>query len=236
MCGNLCILRGRSILGLIDRRIGPILASLDVSRSVERLATASSVLSAVTTEQERIRVFWTLSDGSSRLKQLLAELSDSGLRQRQLAAIEASATQLTANYIALDAGVRQRLQVIGAIKDQMRRAFDTREEIQRLLSPTPPIPDSEIDRPAVSPDEEQVHSPSDAQSLVAELSAERLERRVQQQVSDVMDPWHRRRWTIKSSTCSPWRSVCAAPCRKSTPAHEVSIRICRRCSFPRSTR
>ena len=172
---------------LIDRRIGPILASLDVSRSVERLATASSVLSAVTTEQERIRVFWTLSDGSSRLKQLLAELSDSGLRQRQLAAIEASATQLTANYIALDAGVRQRLQVIGAIKDQMRRAFDTREEIQRLLSPTPPIPDSEIDRPAVSPDEEQVHSPSDAQSLVAELSAERLERRVQQQVSDVMD-------------------------------------------------
>lgn len=64
------------------------MASLDASRSAERLATASSALSAVTTEQERIRVFWTLSDGSSRLKQLLAESSDGGLRQRQLAAIE----------------------------------------------------------------------------------------------------------------------------------------------------
>lgn len=177
---------GRS-LELIDRRIGPILASLDVSRSVERLATASSALSTVTTEQERVRVFWTLSDGSSRLKQLLAELSDSGLRQRQLAAIEASATQLTANYIALDAGVRQRLEVIGAIKDQMRRAFDAREEIQRLLSPNPPIPDSEIDRPAASPDEEQIQPSSDAQSLGADLLEERSVRRVQQQVSDVID-------------------------------------------------
>jgi signal transduction histidine kinase len=178
---------GRS-LELIDRRIGPILASLDVSRSVERLATTSSALSTVTTEQERIRVFWTLSDGSSRLKQLLAELSDSGLRQRQLAAIETGATQLTANYIALDAGVRQRLEVIGAIKDQMRRAFDAREEIKRLLSPNPPIQDSEIDRPAVSPDEEQVQPPpKDAQSLVADLLEERSVRRVQQQVSDVID-------------------------------------------------
>jgi signal transduction histidine kinase len=177
---------GRS-LELIDRRIGPILASLDVSRSAERLAIASSALAAVTTEQERIRVFWTLSDGSSRLKQLLAELSDSGLSQRQLAAIEASATQLTTNYIALDAGVRQRLQVIGAIKDQMRRAFDAREEIRRLLSPTRAPHDSDIDRPSADPGEDQAEPPGDAQSPQAELLEERTERRMQQQVSDVID-------------------------------------------------
>jgi signal transduction histidine kinase len=177
---------GRS-LELIDRRIGPILASLDVSRSAERLATASSALAAVTTEQDRIRVFWTLSDGSSRLKQLLAELSDSGLSQSQLAAIEASATQLTANYIALDAGVRQRLQVIGAIKDQMRSAFDAREEIKRLLSPTRLPHDSDIDQPSADPGDGQAQPASDAQSPEAELSEERTERRLQQQVSDVMD-------------------------------------------------
>ncbi len=177
---------GRS-LELIDRRIGPILASLDVSRSVERLATASSVLSTVTTEEDRVRVFWTLSDGSSRLKQLLAELSDSGLRQRQLAAIEDGATQLTANFIALDAVVRQRLQVIGAIRDQMRRAFDTREEIQRLLSPAPPSYEIEIDRPAGGPGDEQAQPPGDAQPLIADLLEERLERRVLQQVLEATD-------------------------------------------------
>lgn len=177
---------GRS-LELIDRRIGPILASLDVSRSAERLAIASSALSAVTTEQERVRVFWTLSDGSSRLKQLLGELSDSGLSRRQLAAIEASATQLTTNYIALDAAVRQRLQVIGAIKEQMRNAFDAREEIRRLLVPSRPTYDSDIDQPAVMPGEDQVQTPSEAQSPEAELQEERAERRVQQQVSDVID-------------------------------------------------
>ncbi|MBY0319373.1 MAG: HAMP domain-containing protein [Reyranella sp.] len=177
---------GRS-LELIDRRIGPILASLDVSRSAERLAIASSALSAVTTEQERIRVFWTLSDGSSRLKQLLDELSDSGLSRRQLAAIEASATQLTTNYVALDAAVRQRLQVIGTIKEQMRNAFDAREEIRRLLVPSRPTYDSDIDQPALMPGEDQVQTPSETQSPEAELQEERAERRVQQQVSDVID-------------------------------------------------
>jgi signal transduction histidine kinase len=177
---------GRS-LELIERRIGPILASLDVSRSAERLAIASAALSTVTTEQDRVRLFWTLSEGSSRLTQLLGELSDSGLRQRQLDAIEASTTKLTANYIALDAGVRQRLEVIGAIKDQMGRAFEAREEIQRLLSPNPPIQDGVVDRLAVSPDDEQAQRPPDAQSPVAELLAERSVRRVQQQVSDVID-------------------------------------------------
>jgi signal transduction histidine kinase len=177
---------GRS-LELIDRRIGPILASLDVSRSAERLAIASSALSAVTTEQERIRVFWTLSDGSSRLKQLLGELSDSGLSRRQLAAIEASATQLTTNYVALDAAVRQRLQVIVSIKEQMRNAFDAREEIRRLLVPSRPTYDRNIDQPALMPGEDQAQTPSEAQSPEAELQEERAERRVQQQVSDVID-------------------------------------------------
>lgn len=177
---------GRS-LAVIDRRIGPILASLDVSRSAERLATASSALSTVTTEPERVRVFWTLSDGSSRLKQLLDELSDSGLSRRLLAAIEASTTQLTTNYVALDAGVRHRLQAIVAIRDQMRHAFDIREEVQRLTAPRPLPPDDGIDQPIVSPGDDQAPPPVDAESLVAALLDERPMRRVQQQVADVVD-------------------------------------------------
>src|SRR5215472_10027951 len=40
-------------LTLIDRRVDPILASVEVSRTVERIVTAASALSAATTEQRR---------------------------------------------------------------------------------------------------------------------------------------------------------------------------------------
>ena len=61
-------------LALIDRRIDPILASLEVSRSVERIVKASSALSAATTEQEREHVFAGLSGQSTRLQSFLTEL------------------------------------------------------------------------------------------------------------------------------------------------------------------
>ena len=71
---------GRS-LTLIDRRIDPILASLEVSRSVERIVTAASALSAVTTEQQREQVFAGLSRESAKLQSFLRELRDGGISQ-----------------------------------------------------------------------------------------------------------------------------------------------------------
>src|SRR5437660_12871689 len=53
-------------LSLIDRRIDPILASVEVSRSVERIVTAATALSSVTTEQQREEVVARLSRESHK--------------------------------------------------------------------------------------------------------------------------------------------------------------------------
>src|SRR5690349_18685297 len=126
---------GRS-LALIDRRIDPILASLEVSRSVERIVNASSVLSSVTTEAERQHVFAGLSHEASTLQSYLTKLHEGGISQERLAAIEHNAVQLDANLTALDADVRLRLDLIGRIKGAMRAMFDANAETQRLLAPT----------------------------------------------------------------------------------------------------
>ena len=65
-------------LTLIDRRIDPILASLEVSRSVERIVTASSALSSVTTEQQTRASLTGLSAESSQA----AVVSDRIARRR----------------------------------------------------------------------------------------------------------------------------------------------------------
>ena len=180
---------GRS-LTLIDRRVDPILASLEVSRSVERIVTASSALSAVTTEQQREQVFAGLSRESAKLQSFLGELRDGGISQHRLAPIEDNAIQLDANLTALDADVRLRLQLIGRIKDLMRGVFDTNEETQRLLGHTLLVYDSQITRLASlfgtgvgrdDPAQEAVRP------LIAGLLSERPVQRLQQQASEAAD-------------------------------------------------
>jgi signal transduction histidine kinase/HAMP domain-containing protein len=177
-------------LTLIDRRIDPILASVEVSRSVERIIKASSTLSAVTTEQERTRAFAELSAETLKLRSLLTTLRDGGISYEQLAPIEEIAVELDANLTALDGDVRQRLQLIGRIRDLMRGVFDTNQETQRLLSPTLLVYDSQISRlvPLMSPGEGKDEPTWQmVRPLVAGLLAERQVQRVQQQTSDVAD-------------------------------------------------
>ena len=73
---------GRS-LSLIDRRIDPILASLEVSRSVERIVSASSALSSVTTEAQRDQVFAGLSGEASKLQSFFSDLRDGGHQEQR---------------------------------------------------------------------------------------------------------------------------------------------------------
>ena len=177
-------------LVLIDRRIDPILASLEVSRSVERIVTASSTLSAVTTEQEREQAFAELSAQSRKLRSFLDILRDGGISYETLAPIQEIAVQLDANLVALDADVRLRLQLIGRIKDLMRGVFDTNQATQRLLSPTLLVYDSQITRLVSSMN--SGNSTNERSStvlgpLVDGLLAVRQVQRVQQQTSDVAD-------------------------------------------------
>ena len=180
---------GRS-LTLIDRRIDPILASLEVSRSVERIVTASSALSAVTTEQQREQVFTGLSRESDKLRSFLTELHGGGISAERLAPIEGNAVLLDANLTALDADVRLRLQLNSRAKDLMQGVFDIKEDIQRLLGPTLLVYDSQIDRlgklftaggsTADPPGE-------DVRPLIADLLAAGPVQKVQQRASDAAD-------------------------------------------------
>jgi signal transduction histidine kinase len=177
-------------LALIDRRIDPILASVEVSRTVERIVTAASALSAATTEQRREHLSAKISHQSAKLRSFLTELRDGGISQEQLAPIEGNAVQLDANLTALDADVRLRLQLIGRIKDLLQGVFDTNDETQRLLGPTLLVYDSQLDHLAkLLTDAGQ---PSDLRGedlrpLIAGLLAARPVQKVQQQASDAAD-------------------------------------------------
>jgi signal transduction histidine kinase len=177
-------------LALIDRRIDPILASLEVSRSVERIVTSASALSAATTEERRDHLFAKLSHQSAKLRSFLNELRDGGISQEQLAPIEGNAVQLDANLTALDADVRLRLQLIGRIKDLMQSVFDTNEETRRLLGPTLLVYDSQLDHLAkLLTGVGQTADPrgEELRPLIAGLLAARPVQKVQQQASDAAD-------------------------------------------------
>ncbi len=177
-------------LTLIDRRIDPILASLEVSRSVERIVTAASALSAATTEPRRERLFAKLSRQSAKLQSLLREMRDGGISAKRLAPIEGNAVRLDANLRTLDADVRLRLQLIGRIKDLMQGVFDTNDETQRLLAPTLLVYDSQLDHLANLLN--AVAQPSelrgeDIRPLIAGLLAARPVQKAQQQAADAAD-------------------------------------------------
>jgi len=177
-------------LALIDRRIDPILASLEVSRSVERIVTASSTLSSVTTEQQREQVFTGISAESGKLRSFLNELHDSGISAERLTPIEGNAVQLDANLTALDADVRLRLQLIGRTKDLMQGVFDTNQETQRLLGPTLLVRDSQIEHLAkllTAPGSTTDLPGEDVRPLIAGLLAAGPVQKVQQRVSDIAD-------------------------------------------------
>jgi PAS domain S-box-containing protein len=177
-------------LRLIDRRIDPILASLEVSRSVERIVTASAILSSVTSEQQREQVFTGISGESAKLRSFLNELHDGGISAERLAPIEGNAVQLDANLTALDADVRLRLQLIGRTKDLMQGVFDTNQETQRLLGPTLLVHDSQIEHLAKllnTPGSTTDAPGEEVRALIAGLLAAGPVQRVQQRVSDVAD-------------------------------------------------
>jgi len=180
---------GRS-LALIERRIDPILASLEVSRSVERIVTAATALSSVTSEQQREQVFSGISGESGKLQSFLNELHNGGISAERLAPIEGNAVQLDANLTALDADVRLRLQLIGRTRDLMQGVFDTNQETQRLLGPTLLVRDSQIEHLAklLPTTGSTADSPAeDVRPLIAGLLAAGTVQKVQQRVSDVAD-------------------------------------------------
>jgi signal transduction histidine kinase len=177
-------------LELIDRRVEPLLASAEVSRTVDRIATAASALSTATTEQRRERLFARLSRQSADLRRSLSELREGGISQEQLAPIEGYAVQLEANLTALDADVRLRLNLINRIRDLRQDLFHINDETRQLLGPTFLVYDSQLDhlgRLFASAGQAPVLREQDLRPLITGLLAARPVQKAQQQASDAAD-------------------------------------------------
>lgn len=177
-------------LELIDRRVEPLLASAEVSRTVDRIATAASALSTATTEQRRERLFARLSRQSADLRRSLSELREGGISQEQLAPIEGYAVQLEANLTALDADVRLRLNLINRIRDLRQALFHINDETRQLLGPTFLVYDSQLDhlgRLFASAGQAPVLREQDLRPLITGLLAARPVQKAQQQASDAAD-------------------------------------------------
>ena len=176
-------------LALIDRRVDPILASVEASRSVERIVSAAAALSSATTQRDRDELFAGLSDQSAKLRSLLSELHSGGISHQRLDPIEQHARQLDTNLVTLDSDVRQRLQLIGLTRDLVHSVFDTNEETQRLLEPTLLVHASQIARlTGILADTGATHPAwDDVRPLIAGLIADRPVQEVQQQVSVLAD-------------------------------------------------
>ena len=172
----------------IDTRVEPMLASLEVSRSVERMVTASAALASVTSETDRATLFDDVSHESSGLRGFLTSLRGDVVGSERLADIERDADLLDKKILELDFAVRDKLQLIGQIKDTMHGVFAANEETQRLLSPTLLVFDSRIKELATLTGAQSQEPPWESlRPLLAGLLAERPVERVQQRTSDLAD-------------------------------------------------
>ena len=177
---------GKSFV-LIERQVDPTLASLEVSRLAERIARASSALTGVTSETERASVNEELFGDTVKLRNYLLELQQGGAAHEKLALIDTDAEELEPNLAKLDSLVGRRLQIVGRVKDLIGGAFKTNEEIQRLLSPTLMVHQSQIDRLTAILDVQQVVNGADIRPLVAALATQPPVQRVQDETSAIVD-------------------------------------------------
>jgi PAS domain S-box-containing protein len=178
---------GRALLS-IDSRVDPMLASLEVSRSVERMVTASAALASATSETDRATHFDDVSREASGLRGFPASLSNGVVDAEQRADIERDADLLNAKILELDFAVRDKLQLIEQIKDTMHSVFATNEETQRLLSPTLMVFDSQIKELAtVAGTQSQEPAWESLRPLLFGVLAERQVQRVEQLTSDLAD-------------------------------------------------
>ena len=177
---------GHSLVS-IDHRINPMLASLEVSRSVERIVTTSAALAAATSEADRTNLVSTLSSESQRLQGFLDSLQGGAVRTGQLADIQRDAKLLDDKIETLDLDVQEKLQLNGQMKDVTRSVFATNDETQRLLSPTLMVFDSQVQQLDTLSGSTTQPAWETVRTLIGGLLVERQVQRVQQRVSNIAD-------------------------------------------------
>jgi adenylate cyclase len=124
---------------VVDRitkeRVPSALASLQLSRQAERVAsTAPSVLAATSTVQHN-EVSAAIGVEMARLEELLAALKGTSVSTTAVTEIDAAVIGLLRNLDALNDLVAARLTVVQRKEELLRRLSDTTNASQRLVSP-----------------------------------------------------------------------------------------------------
>ncbi|MBY4632787.1 PAS-domain containing protein [Rhizobium croatiense] len=179
---------------VVDRitkeRVPTALASLQLSRQAERVAsTAPSVLAATSTVQHN-EVSAAIGVEMRRLEELLAALKGTAFSATAVTEIEDAVIGLRRNLDALDYLVAVRLTMVQRKEALLRRLSDTTNASQRLVAPGIVVMNSKVPqwRAAVA----DSAAPPDARAavtsdLVKAIAAYIPQRRAQQEISAVND-------------------------------------------------
>lgn len=179
---------------VVDRitkeRVPTALASLQLSRQAERVAsTAPSVLAATSTVQHN-EVSAAIGLEMGRLEELLAALKGTAVSATAVTEIEDAVIGLRRNLDALDDLVAARLTMVQRKEELLRRLSDTTNASQRLIAPGIAVMNSKVPQwraaatDSAAPPDARAAAPSD---LVKAIAAYIPQQRAQQEISAVND-------------------------------------------------
>jgi signal transduction histidine kinase len=176
-------------LDVIDARVPPILTSLELSRSADRIIAAAPALLSATDRKRRDEVKAALDAEVERLNLKLLELKRDQTEVLPLLRIESIIASLTSNFASLEVLVARRIETNERIKTMLRGAFQTNEEMQRLLAPWLMIIDSQISRlvEGVRKADPAADGGEAARRLASSIEVHRPAQTAQQHFSAAMD-------------------------------------------------
>ncbi|ARO30732.1 adenylate/guanylate cyclase protein [Rhizobium sp. NXC14] len=175
---------------ITKERVPTALASLQLSRQAERVAsTAPSVLAATSTIQHN-EVSAAIGVEMGRLEELLAALKGTAANATAVTEIEHAVIGLRRNLDALDDLVAARLTIVQRKAELLRRLSDTTTASQRLIAPGIAVMNSKVPQwraaaaDSAAPPNARAAAPSD---LVKAIAAYIPQQRAQQEISAVND-------------------------------------------------
>ncbi|MCZ7598337.1 MAG: response regulator [Gammaproteobacteria bacterium] len=173
-------------LDVIDERVAPAIAALELSRSAERIIAAAPALLAAGQRQRRDEVRAELDREVDVLEATLADLSVQAGASLPLDELGTLVSSLTAELDRLDSIVGLRIDGaarVGTLRDEL---FDANAAVRRLLAPWLEVLGSEI-AARVNAQPDDPGAARDETGLAARVDMQRRIESVQRHVSTVVD-------------------------------------------------
>ena len=173
-------------LDLIDERVAPAIAALELSRSAERIIAAAPALLAAGQRQRRNEVRAELAREVDVLEATLADLSDQAGDSLPLDELAALVSSLASELDELDRVVGRRIDSAERLNTMRDALFDANAAVRRLLSPWLEVLGSEI---AARVDDlpSDAGADRDKAGLAARIDMQRRIEEVQRHVSTAVD-------------------------------------------------